>query len=553
MNQEKNWLPIKELRDPHNDAVNYRNRQQREFFQKIFLHTESLDDLLKPNTYFLMGEKGSGKTAYAIYLENHKINDNRSKLTTMTETQYKRFIELKRNGKLTYSDYANIWRSMLLFMAGKMLVEKSKNIIHSFTGKFNKIEREIDRWSKNALNPEVESAFEAITSEAFRAKINSEGIGDIGGELKNQKKEIDSILRHHLLETENSFKEAISSLKLPDNHILFIDGVDYRPETIPYREYIECIKGLSEAAWQLNTEFFNTIRDSKGRLKIVLLVRPDVFHALNLYNSNSRLQDNCVFLDWSTTEKEYKESHLFELCGRYFSAQQTFKATPEEAWENYYFTPNNRGQTFKRLLKTSFHKPRDILTYIKITKKYSIRSRNDDRTQFHEAITTEPAISREFSDYLLGEVRNYAAFYMHSDDFPKYLKFFQFLNGQQRFSFEQFTKAFEKFKNWANGEKIHAIEYLRDPESLLQLLYDVNVIGYSEALEGVGEPFFHWSYRERSANNIAPQIKTTGALTINPGIAKALDIGKRFKDDSPSHSQKRVKFSHHRKNPTSKK
>jgi hypothetical protein len=28
----------------------------------------------------------------------------------------------------------------------------------------------------------------------------------------------------------------------------------------------------------------------------VLLVRPDVFHALNLYNSNSRIQDNSVYL-----------------------------------------------------------------------------------------------------------------------------------------------------------------------------------------------------------------------------------------------------------------
>lgn len=495
-----------------------------------------------------MGEKGSGKTAYATYLETHKTGDHRCKLTTMTETQYRRFVELKRQGKLAYSDYANIWRSMLLFVVGRMLVEKSKTPLHYFTGKFSKVEKEIQRWSKNALNPEVESAFEAISSEALNAKLKSEKVGEFGGELKNQRTEKESILRHHLLETENSFKEALSSLKLSEDHILFIDGIDYRPESIQYQEYIECVRGLGEAVWQLNTEFFNTIRDSKGRIKVVLLVRPDVFHALNLYNSNSRLQDNCVFLDWATTEKEYHESPLFEMSGRYFSAQQPFKAEPGEAWEHYYFTPQSQGYTFKRLLKLSFHKPRDILTYIRITKKHSTRGKSQGATQFHEKISSDPAVSREFSDYLLGEVRNYTAFYMHSDDFPKYLKFFQFLNGQQTLKFEEFSNAFTKFKSWASGEKFHATDYLRDAESLLQLFYDVNVIGYSEAIEGGGETYFHWSYRERSANNIAPQVKTTGTLVINPGIAKALDVGKKFVASAAVEPPKRGKHQLHKGN-----
>lgn len=548
MNQDKKWLQLAQLREPFNDAVNYRSRPQREFFQRIFLQTEALKKILEPQVYFLMGEKGSGKTAYATYLETHKVDEHRCKLTTMTETQYRRFIELKRQGKLAYSDYANIWRSMLLFVVGRMLVEKSKNPLHFFTGKFSKIEKEIQRWSKNALNPEVESAFEAVSSETLTSKLKSEKVGEFGGEQKNQRSEKDSILRHHLLETENSFKEALSSLKLGDDHILFIDGIDYRPESVQYQEYIECVKGLGEAIWQLNTEFFNRIRDTKGRMKIVLLVRPDVFHALNLYNSNSRLQDNCVFLNWSTTELEYKESQLLELSGRFFSAQQVFEVEPGEAWEHYYFTPQNPGYTFKRLLRLSFHKPRDILTFIKITKKHSTRGKSGEQNRFGENILIDPAISREFSDYLLGEVRNYAAFYMHSDDFPKYIKFFQFLDGKQRFTFEEFSIAFQKFKNWANGEKFSATEYLRDPESLLQLLYDVNVVGYSEVIVNDREAHFHWSYRERSANNIAPQVKTTGSLTVNPGIAKALDIGKRFASVATKDLQPRAKYQRHRGN-----
>lgn len=543
-----NWKKIRDLREPYNDAINYRSRDYKEFFQKIFLRTDDLERILDPHVYFLMGEKGSGKTAFAVYLENNETKNHKCKLTTMTETQYKRFIALKRQGKLAYSDYANIWRSMLLFIVGRMLVEKSSNPLHLITGKFSKIKKEVEKWSKNALNPEVESAFEAINSQALSATLKNEKIGEAGAEQKSQNTEKSAFFKHHLLDTENALKDAISSLKLSDGHVLFIDGIDYRPESVPYLEYIECIKGLGEAVWQLNTEFFGSIRDSKGRIKIVLLVRPDVFHALNLYNSNSRLQDNSVFLDWSTTEREYETSKLFEVSGKYFSSQQSTSVLPSAAWDQYYPTKNSSGYTFKRLLKHSFHKPRDILTFVKLTRKFYANSANHDATQFSADIADQPAITREFSDYLLGEVKNYSAFYMPQDDFNKYLKFFQYLNGKSRFNIKEFDTAFSEFKSWAGGETFNATVYLRDSESLLQLFYDVNIIGYCESVEGGGETFYHWSYRERSANNVAPKVKTSGSFMLNPGIAKALDIGKRMDSSKALDRRDRRLHDSHRSN-----
>lgn len=547
------WKPIKTLTEPYNDALNYKTKAQKEFFNKVFLRTEELRKCLSPSTYFLMGEKGTGKTAYAVYLENNSVDESRCQVTTMTETQYKRFIALKRQGKLAYSDYANIWRSMLLFLVGRMLVTRSKNFLHKITRKFTKVEAEIEKWSKNALNPEIESAFEAISSETFAASLKPESVGEVGGEIRTQQTEKTPTIRHYLLETENSLKEAISSLTISKNHILFVDGIDYRPEAVSYSEYIECIKGLGEAVWQLNTEFFGSIKDSKGRIKVVLLVRPDVFHALNLYNSNSRLQDNTVFLDWSTTEREYEASSLYEVSGKYFSTQQSTHVTSQEAWDHYYDEARTGGATFKKLLKTTFHKPRDILTFVRLTRSMAIKSKQGDADVFAHDLRTSPAFTREFSDYLLGEVRNYAAFYMTQEDFGRYIKFFQYLHGRNRFTWVEFQDAYTQFKGWVKGEPIKAIDYLRDPEALLQFFYDVNVIGYSESAATDNEPFFHWSYRERSLNNIAPKVMTTGTLLLNPGIAKALDIGKQMttKDSQTTHrpSQSRKPHAHGKHRP----
>ena len=529
MAKEQEWKSIKMLQEPFNDALNYRSRSEKDLFNKIFLQTTELQKCLSPSIYFLMGEKGAGKTAYAVYLENNPESGNKAQVTTMTETQYKRFIELKRQGKLAYSDYANIWRSMLLFLTGRMLILKSKGFFSTITGKFKSVEREIQRWSKNALNPEIESAFEAITSASFSAKVGMKDTAEAGGDVKNQETEKVPQIRHYLLETENALKEAIASLTLSDNHILFIDGIDYRPESVSYAEYLECVKGLAEAIWQLNIEFFNSIRDSRGRIKIVLLVRPDVFHALNLYNSNSRLQDNTVYLDWTTNEMEYRNSRLYELSGRYFSMQNGRDILPQTAWEHYYNEGKTDGAIFKRLLRITFQKPRDILTFIKFSRELRLKSGQGNETTFPQDLLSSPLFARKFSDYLLGETRNYAAFYMTQVDFQHYIKFFQFLDGKPKFTFQDFDEAFQKFSAWAKGENVKAREYLRDAESLLQFFYDVNVIGWTEEISEGGSTYHHWSYRERSLNDIAPQVKSSAILVINPGISKALDIGKSFK------------------------
>lgn len=534
---------IHELREPFNDAHNYRNRSEKDFFNKVFLRTSALDELLKSSVYFLMGEKGSGKTAYAVYMENNAYRGTISQVTTITETQYHKFIQLKKKGHLNYSDYASIWRSILLFLASQMILTKSKGFFSSFTNKYKKVEQSLSNWTVNALNPEIEIAFDVILKEAAKASMQAPHFAKAEASQEARRAERTTQIRHNLLNCEREFREALASLKLAKDHILFFDGIDYRPESIDYKEYIECAKGLGEAIWQLNADFFGSIRDSKGRIKIVLLVRPDVFHALNLYNSNSRFQDNMVFLNWSTSEYEYKSSSLYELSGRYFSCQQNIETTPREAWQHYYEGGSEDAPIFKKLLRQTFQKPRDYLTFIKMTRKRAIDLKRGHLDRFEPDSASNPGFTKDFSDYLLGEAKNYAAFYMTQDDFYKYIKFFQFLDGKREFDYQAFSEAFNRFKQWANGEKFDATEYLRDADSILQLFFDMNIIGYYETSQDQKERFVHWSYRERSLNNISPKVKSDALLMLNTGIMKALDIGTALKDSSrPQTTSRKANF-----------
>lgn len=61
---------IGELNLGYSDAENYLARERKKMFSDIFVKNSYLEKLLEPTTYFLIGEKGTGKTAYATYLAN---------------------------------------------------------------------------------------------------------------------------------------------------------------------------------------------------------------------------------------------------------------------------------------------------------------------------------------------------------------------------------------------------------------------------------------------------------------------------------------------------
>ena len=66
---------IQELDFGFTDAVNYNRKENKDLFNKIFVRGDYLDKLCDSNVYFLMGEKATGKTAYAVYLSNNNYKN----------------------------------------------------------------------------------------------------------------------------------------------------------------------------------------------------------------------------------------------------------------------------------------------------------------------------------------------------------------------------------------------------------------------------------------------------------------------------------------------
>lgn len=497
---------ISELNLGFSDAQNYSQRANKQMFSDVFVKNSYLEKLIKPNIYYLIGEKGTGKTAYAVYLSNSEYKDNKSVLKYISGTDYEKFYELKNRGQIDISGYVDIWKTILLLLLSKS-VEKSDIA----TSKFNKnnlksLMDAINEYYNSAFAPEIVNALKIVDKSELAAKLVCK-YSEVDGKNENISEFTEQRLQMNLFYIVKKFSECLGNLKLTKNLTLFIDGIDVRPTQIPYNEYLECIRGLANACWSLNTELFANVRDSKGQFKVVLLLRPDIFNSLNLQNSTNKIIDNAVYLDWRTTYTEYLSSNLYKMANRLLSYGQD-KSQIDCVWEEYFnwkLKSSNPGQrdydtAFIEFLKISLSRPRDIQRILTILQELMDEKKLGKSKNFEYEVYQSDQFQNQYSEYFLSSLKDQLSFYYSEDDYKHFKKFFDFFNGPQ-FTYDEYNTMYEKYVDYILDNAQDIPQFVDEPKKFLQLLYDSNVIA---AIEDNG--FYHFSYREKSPSNIAPEV-----------------------------------------------
>ncbi|HRV92140.1 MAG TPA: funZ protein [Anaerolineae bacterium] len=517
-----------------NDAENYRRRENKELFNQIFVVSSILDEIVASNTFFLMGEKGTGKTAYAVYITNNTHRDTSSLLTFIRETEYQQFVALKERNHLFLSDYTNIWKVIIyLLISEKISQDKNESSIFSFT-KFRNLKNAIDHYYSRAFSPEIIQAMSFVDKTSISAKLLAQ-YAEVGGETGIELTFSESRFQTNLLFIQRKFEDALRAIKLNKNHILFIDGIDIRPSSIEYEDYLACVKGLANAVWSINNDFFANIKDSQGRLKVVLLVRPDIFDSLGLQNQNNKIRDNSVLLNWQTTYDEYRGSMLFKLADKLLRSQQSSSLPLGVAWD-YYFpyvtksTSRHRDfdASFISFLRYSYYRPRDIVTMLRFLQENLNEERRDNQLLTEEDFDSS-RFRRKLANYLLGEVKDQLSFYYSSEDYETFLKFFQYLKGGMKFDYADYLNAYKQIEEFLQRNNHPIPSFLETSDVFLQFLYELNVISYIEdPIDFRHQPFISWCFRERTTSNISPKIKQDVRYEIHYGLARALRIGKRL-------------------------
>jgi adenylate kinase family enzyme len=515
-----------------NDAENFKKREHKKMFEKFFTRTNDLHELVKPHKYFLLGDKGTGKTALSVYLSNSDFQNTSSSLSYIRETDYLKFVTLKKEKHLSLSDYQDIWKVILYILIAKQIQSKERdNVIFSKFSKFKPLKDAIEDFYKKAFSPEIIYALNFVEDSRRAAEILHEYF-KVGAESTKSESFSESRFQINILYIQKQFETALSSLNLESNHIIFIDGIDIRPRNVEYEEYLECVKGLVSAVWSLNNDFLANIKGSKGRLKVVLLLRPDIFASLGLQNLNNKIADNSVLLDWKTTYPKYRNSDIFKMIDNIINSQQSKFEEHGKSWD-FYFPYETKvfgksEDSFISFLRFSMFKPRDIISMLNILQENFKNDENRKFPVFIESDFSNTEFRNKYSEYLLGEIKDFLAFYHSDKDYELFLKFFEFLNGKTKFNYDEYIVAFDDFADYVEKNDVDIPIFFESSDNFLQFMYQLNVICYIEDTEN-SAPFIHWCFRERSYANLNPKIKNGVRYEIHYGLSKAFNIGKKLK------------------------
>lgn len=524
---------VLELDFGFSDAENYRRRENKERLNQIFIRNHALDRLCEPAISFLVGEKGTGKTAYSVYLSNNDYKNTRSVIRYIRETEYQRFVALKRERHLLISDYTGIWRVIIYLLMSQQVIEREggPEFLRRFT-KIGAIQSAVDEYYNKAFSPEIIQALQFVQEAKVAAELLSKH-ATVAGEEKSSTSFVESRFQINLFYIMKSFEDALRQTRLSGNHILFIDGIDIRPSSIAYEEYIDCIRGLANAVWEVNNDFFPSIKGSAGRMRVVLLVRPDIFNSLGLQNQNTKLRDNAVFLDWRTEYINHRKSDLFKVTDHLLSYQNAEALPVGDAWDHYFnwnapnvFDRYDCPTSFIAFLRWSYNRPRDIVTMLDILQDIE-KSSGENPDVFSYDRFDSPEFKRRYSDYLLGEIKDQLTFYYGPDEYEIFLKFFTFLRGKNKFSYDEFLGAYAQFSESVRKSGSDLPKFMKSALAFLQFLYDLNVICYIEYPRD-DKPYVRWCFRERNYGDISPKVREGADYQIFYGLSKALNVGQEF-------------------------
>ena len=182
---------------------------------------------------------------------------------------------------------------------------------------------------------------------------------------------------------------------------------------------------------------------------------------------------------------------------------------------------------FMEFLRISLSRPRDILVILQIIREQMVDQRMEDEVSFSEKIYKSDRFQNAYSEYFMSSLKDQLSFYYSIDDFNHFVKFFDYFEYSD-FRYEEYKKNYDKFTDYILENATDIPEFVEDPKRFLQLLYDSNIITAIEEGTDENNPYFHFSYREKSISNIQPKVPIDENITyrFHYGLYKKVRFGR---------------------------
>ncbi len=430
------------------EIENWKLEAKLEDTERYFYHTRIVGRILKGQKLYLIGRKGTGKTAISEYLNSIKEHDYFSEKLTFKNFPFNNLYELKDKGFNAPNQHITLWKYVIYSTICQLMI-KNKSIDIEVRGKLEKLfSDDIDNALPNAV--------QRWTGFKFDVKILGTGFG-IGGNKDSNENSNNWIERVTILE-----KFILKHIKL-EKYIIMFDELDE-----DYKDMLEREKNLQYT--NLLTSLFKAVQDIRSRFKNynvfpVIFLRDDIYDVLQ-DPDKTKWTDYKADLEWN--ENSIKQMLAFRLS-KAISKDQAIESF-DTIWKKLFFKGNvkyghrqlKEMPPFEYITRSSLLRPRDYILYLQVCAEKALE-RNDSKIK--PPLVNEADMT--FSNYLRSELEDE----IHSilPDIHEMLNIFMNIRKQ--------TLKIDEFKLAYKQAYKQGLITTQDSQLALQILFHFSLIG----------------------------------------------------------------------------
>lgn len=424
-----------------------------------FIDVDFKKAILNEPKYFVVGRKGTGKSALYNWIESNQVADDiMVSNKSFNDFPFEKLLQLSDDTFSVPNQYQSIWKNIILTEYALLLCKDQSNPIDEAL-------LELQNYIKYVFGNDLIDLHKAVTriSEKSEYGISIKGVSGQHGEGKEIEyydqcknitvvnNRINSVLLNYL--TRHETKTYIVQFdQLDDNYTSYVDN----------DRYIQCIISLFKTIYQLN----QTYRSKNINVKTVAYLRSDIYNKFYRYDPESARWDQYILkLNWSIINRnDWFNSNLLKLINariKYsipeLDTQSPFHTIFNKHKIHIMKRYNQDVDIFRYLIHRTFQRPRDLIQFcIKIQEECK-KSR----------VLSEKSIlngEKEYSLWLLGEVENeIAPIIKDTESLYELLR----LLGRGVYTVGLFREKYAKYQN--SFKDI-------DVEKMLKLLYEFGII-----------------------------------------------------------------------------
>jgi hypothetical protein len=470
-----------------NEVSNWKLEAKLESSKRYFYHTRAVDRLMQGQKSYVIGRKGTGKTAICQHLASQNKAGYFSQKLTFKNFPFNRLYDLSDKGFTAPNQYITLWKYLIYTTTCKLL---SKN-------------PEVDVGSRETLaklfDVDISNALPAAIEKWTDVKFELKVLGTGGGVQLGKTAVATAPLE--LGERVDTLERFIGGRLGAETYVILFDELDedYKdmltPET--HTRYTQLLTSLFKAIQDVRSKF----RDF--RVYPIVFLRDDIYDVLQ-DSDKTKWSDYKIDLAWD--EEAIKNLLAFRIS-RALSAD----AEPRpftDAWALLYAGGNveygnrqlRRMSAFDYITRSSQIRPRDYIRYLQVCA--------DQALEQHQIFVTSDIVRSEdksFSNYLRSELEDE----IHSiiPEISKIMNIFSFLR-KQTLSIDEFIRL--------HDEQVKQQEVpRRDAQFILQILFHFSVIG--NVPKQANHHVFKYLNREARLN-------MSDRICVHRGLFKSLQI-----------------------------